>query len=121
MEPYLPIPLLRCNFWTGQGLVDVPEAWPDSGSPDCPISPLTPPPTNFRRQPRRRSGGGERLRFRPFSSKDNSDIGSVDLDKIRNKWITVDMTFGISESGSAHCILRDIERRVGREAYVLLR
>jgi hypothetical protein len=64
-----------------------------------------------------RSGDGERLRFRPFGSKDNSDIGSVDLDEIRDKWITVDMTFEIGENGSAHCVLRD---GVGADAAVLL-
>jgi hypothetical protein len=64
-----------------------------------------------------RNGSGERLRFVPDSSKNNAEIGSVDLNRIRNKWVTVDMTFLMSKNGTAHCVLRD---GVGPNAPVLV-
>src|SRR2546421_439549 len=45
-----------------------------------------------------RNGSGERLRFVPDSSKNNAEIGSVDLNQIRDKWVTVDMTFLMSKN-----------------------
>jgi hypothetical protein len=53
----------------------------------------------------RRSGGEEQIALRAFES--GGDIGSAALAPLRNKWISIDMTFRIGNSGSGRFIVRD--------------
>jgi hypothetical protein len=54
-----------------------------------------------------RSGGAERLRLRAFSTDGAPDIGGTDLAPLRNKWITVELTFKIGPSGTGRLLIRD--------------
>jgi hypothetical protein len=54
-----------------------------------------------------RSGSSERLRLRAFSTSGSPDIGSTDLAPLRNKWITVDLTFKIGPSGTGRFLVRN--------------
>jgi len=53
-----------------------------------------------------RSGGAERLRLRPFSTG-GADIGSADLARLREHWISVELTFRIGPKGSGRLVLRN--------------
>lgn len=54
-----------------------------------------------------RSGSSELLRCRAFSTSGAPDIGATDLAPLRNKWITVDMTFRIGPSGTGRFVVRN--------------
>jgi hypothetical protein len=58
----------------------------------------------------RRSGGEEQIALRAFAS--GGDIGSTALAPLRNKWISVDLTFRIGDNGSGRLIIRDGDRGV---------
>jgi hypothetical protein len=54
-----------------------------------------------------RSGSAERLRLRAFSTSGAPDIGSTDLAALRDKWITVELTFKIGPSGTGRLLVRN--------------
>ncbi|HEU4423136.1 MAG TPA: hypothetical protein VFR67_11440, partial [Pilimelia sp.] len=54
-----------------------------------------------------RSGSSERMRLRAFSTSGAPDVGSTNLAPLRDKWITVDMTFRIGSSGTARFVVRN--------------
>jgi hypothetical protein len=54
-----------------------------------------------------RSGSAERLRLRAFSTSGAPDIGSTDLAPLREKWITVELTFRIGPSGTGRFVVRN--------------
>jgi hypothetical protein len=54
-----------------------------------------------------RSGSSERLRLRAFSTSGAPDIGSTDLAPLREKWITVELTFKIGSSGTGRLVVRN--------------
>jgi hypothetical protein len=54
-----------------------------------------------------RSGAAERLRLRAFSTPGSPDIGSYDLTKLREHWISVELTFKIGPMGTGRLLLRN--------------
>jgi hypothetical protein len=54
-----------------------------------------------------RSGSAERLRLRAFSTSGAPDIGSTDLAPLRNKWISVELTFRIGSNGTGRLLVRN--------------
>jgi hypothetical protein len=54
-----------------------------------------------------RSGGSELMRLRALSTDGSPDIGSTGLAPLRNKWITVELTFKIGSSGTGRFVVRD--------------
>ena len=52
-----------------------------------------------------RSGSAEQLRCRAFSTAGSPDIGATNLAPLREKWITVEMTFTFGPSGSARFVV----------------
>ncbi len=54
-----------------------------------------------------RSGSSERMRLRAFSTSGSPDIGSTDLAPLREKWITVDLTFRMGPSGTGRFVVRN--------------
>jgi len=54
-----------------------------------------------------RSGSTERLRLRAFSTDGSPDIGGTDLAPLRDKWITVELTFKIGPSGTGRLLIRN--------------
>jgi hypothetical protein len=54
-----------------------------------------------------RSGSAERLRLRAFSTPGSPDIGSTNLAPLREKWISVELTFTIGPRGTGRLLIRD--------------
>ena len=54
-----------------------------------------------------RSGSAETLRLRAFSTEGSPDIGSTNLAPLREKWITVELTFKIGSSGTGRLLIRN--------------
>jgi hypothetical protein len=54
-----------------------------------------------------RSGSAERMRLRAFSTSGSPDIGSTDLGPLREKWITIELTFKIGSSGTGRFVVRN--------------
>jgi hypothetical protein len=54
-----------------------------------------------------RSGSAERLRLRAFSTPGSPDIGSTDLAPLREKWISVELTFRIGPKGTGRLLVRN--------------
>jgi hypothetical protein len=54
-----------------------------------------------------RSGSTERLRLRAFSTDGAPDIGSTNLAPLREKWITVELTFRIGSNGTGRLVVRN--------------
>jgi hypothetical protein len=58
----------------------------------------------------RRKSGQEQIALRSFAS--GGDIGAIALAPLRNKWITVDMTFKIGDKGAGRLLIHDGGRTV---------
>jgi hypothetical protein len=54
-----------------------------------------------------RSGSSESLRLRAFSTPGAPDIGATNLARLRERWITVDLTFQIGPSGTGRFVVRN--------------
>jgi hypothetical protein len=54
-----------------------------------------------------RVDGAERMRLRAFSTSGSPDIGSAALPPLREKWITIDLTFRMGPSGTARFVVRN--------------
>jgi hypothetical protein len=54
-----------------------------------------------------RSGGTERLRLRAFSTSGSPDIGSTNLAPLRDRWVSVELTFKIGPSGTGRLVVRN--------------
>jgi len=54
-----------------------------------------------------RSGSSETLRCRAFSTPGSPDIGATNLAPLRNRWITVDMTFRLGPSATGRFVVRN--------------
>jgi len=54
-----------------------------------------------------RVGGAERMRLRAFSTSGSPDIGATDLAPLREKWITIDLTFRMGPSGTGRFVVRN--------------
>jgi hypothetical protein len=54
-----------------------------------------------------RSGSAERLRLRAFSTPGSPDIGATNLAPLRDKWISVELTFKIGPKGTGRLLVRD--------------
>jgi hypothetical protein len=54
-----------------------------------------------------RSGSGERLHLAADSTSGAPDIGSTNLAPLRNKWISVELTFKIGPKGTGRLVVRD--------------
>jgi hypothetical protein len=54
-----------------------------------------------------RSGSTERLRLRAFSTPGSPDIGATNLAPLRDKWISVELTFRIGPKGTGRLLIRN--------------